>query len=158
MDQNNGEIFTQGRRATADLEKLSVWQGSSAQFFVHAPSGVSSLQFVVGANAIDAEYDVAKKCWRVYCHPNNLATAGEYRYAVKALDEYGNTTILGEGDLIVKSALSSGRQDGGSGAGSTGSKDDCYIRNPDTGLWHKVTATVEDGEIVLQYDKEGVER
>ena len=157
MEQNNGEIFTQGRRATFGLEKLSVWQGGSAQFFIHAPSGVSSVQLVVGPNAVDAEYDTEKRCWRVYCRPSLFAAAANYAYVVKALDEYGNTAILGKGTLVVKSLLSSASSDDG-GDGGSDYKGDCYVRNPATGLWHRVTATVEDGEVVLSYEKEGVAR
>ena len=69
MEQNNGEIFTQGRRSTIPLEKLQVWQNGSAQFFIHAPDGAQSISFIIGTEVIEATFDVPKKCWRAYCQP-----------------------------------------------------------------------------------------
>ena len=162
MEQNNGEIFTQGRRATSDLEKLSVWQGGSAQFFIHAPSGVSSVQLVIGSNAVDAEYDTEKRCWRVYCRPSLFAYAASYAYVVMALDEYGNTTILGKGTLVVKSLLSSVGSDDGVGYLSAvlGTFDYDSTKSQFTlstdKLKYKDTGTeTHSGDCLLKVDKDG---
>lgn len=101
MEQNNGEIFTNGRRATSALEKLQVWQNSSAVFFVHAPDGVSSVRFVVGNEPVEAKYEPGKRCWRVYVQPLHFARPGSFCYTVRAVDEYGNNTVLGRGTLVV---------------------------------------------------------
>ena len=154
MDQNNGEIFTQGRRATSSLEKLSVWQNGSAQFFVHAPDGVSSVKFLLGTDVIEAEYDTEKKCWRVYCQPLYFATAGSFCYTITALDEYGNTAVLGKGTLVVvESPVAEATSGGGSILPA-----DAYAYNPQTKLYHKLVAEQEPetGVITVSVEQTGV--
>ena len=103
MEQNNGDIFTNGKRSTSPLEKLNVWKDSSATFFIHAPDNLRGVSFAFGPNNVTAtaKYEPNRRIWRAYLSPDKLATAGSYDYAVNATDEYGNTCILGKGTLVV---------------------------------------------------------
>ena len=152
MEQNNGEIFTNGRRATSALEKLQVWQNSSAVFFVHAPDGVSSVQFVVGTEPVDAKYEPGRWCWRVYVQPLHFAQPGSFCYTVRAVDEYGNNTVLGRGTLVVVESPV---------AEATGSilPANAYAYNPLTQKYHKLLATQdpETGIIVVAVNQTGEE-
>lgn len=152
MEQNNGEIFTNGRRATSALEKLQVWQNSSAVFFVHAPDGVSSVQFVVGNEPVEAKYEPGRRCWRVYVQPLHFARPGSFCYTVRAVDEYGNNTVLGRGTLVVVESPV---------AEATGSilPANAYAYNPLTQKYHKLLATQdpETGIIVVAVNQTGEE-
>ncbi len=150
MEQNNGEIFTNGRRATDELERLQVWQNSSAVFFVHAPDGVASVQFLVGADPVEARYEPGRRCWRVYVQPLLLARAGSFRYTVRAVDEYGNGTVLGRGTLAVAESTVA--------EGSAGILPaNAYAYNPLTQKFHRLVATQdpETGEIVVAVNQTG---
>lgn len=156
MEQNNGEIFTQGRRSTVPLEKLQVWQNGSAVFFVHAHDGVQRLDFIIGTEVIEATFDVPKKCWRVYVQPLHLATAGEFCYTIRAVDEYGNQTVLGSGKLeIVESQIA----EPGGGGGQPILPAGASAYNPQTGKYHKLLATQdpETGVIVVSVNQTGEE-
>lgn len=153
MEQNNGEIFTQGLRATSALEKLSVWQNGSAVFFIHAPDGMASVSIVIGTTVTEAAYDTTKRCWRVYCQPLLFATPGSFCYTIKAIDEYGNSAVLGKGTLVVVESPVAEGDDGGSILPS-----EAYAFNPLTKQYHRLTAEQdpETGEIVVSVEQTGV--
>ena len=156
MELNNGEIFTRGHRSTSPLEKLNVWQNSSAVFFIHAPFGVNSLQFVLGGDAIDASYDVKKNCWRVYINPIYLSAHGEFCYTIQAVDEFGNQNILGSGTLAVKEAPVKEETGGGQAILPAGAS----AYNPQTGKYHTLLATQdpETGVIVVTVNQIGEDK
>lgn len=154
MEQNNGEIFTQGLRATSALEKLSVWQNGSAVFFIHAPDRMSSVSIVIGTTVTEAAFDTEKRCWRVYCQPLLFATPGTFCYTIKAIDEYGNSAVLGKGTLVVvESPVAEGGDDSGGILPS-----EAYAFNPLTKQYHRLTAEQdpETGEIVVSVEQTGV--
>ena len=146
--------------ARPPLPTITTGKSSTLEFeVVGAPDGLQELTFhVSGANSPRTFSSVVASAlpggrWRVYANGLYFPDAGRAEWQLTGKDGKDNAVWLGKGRLeVVDCVLSS------SGKASQIVPDDCYIRNPDTGLWHKVTATVEDGEIVLQYDKEGVER
>lgn len=153
MEQNNGDIFTQRRRSTDPLEKLQVWQNSSAVFFVHADSGLQSVAFVIGTDRIEAEYYPSRKCWRVYVQPLYLAVAGSFCYTIRAVDECGYPCLLGSGTIEVKEAPASEPTGGGQPILPTGA---CAY-NPQTGKYHRLVAVQdpETGVIVVSVNQTG---
>ena len=156
MEQNNGEIFTRGHRSTLPLEKLQVWQNSSAQFFIHAPDSMQSVRFVIGTDSIEATYDVAKKCWRAYVQPLFTTVAGSFCYTIRAVDEFGNQNILGSGTLeIVEAPVSEP-----TGGGQAILPDGASAYNPQTGKYHKLLATQdpETGVIVVAVSQVGEDK
>ena len=63
----------------------------------------------------------------------------------------GDSVHLGEGTLrIVPSSLNV------DAAAIPIVPDDMYLRNPMTGLWHKLTCTIEDGDMLPLISKEGI--
>lgn len=159
MEQNNGEIFTNGRRSTLDLTPLKVWQNGSAVFFIHAPDSIQSLALHIGDEPIAAKYDPAKRAWRVYVQPLYLTVAGDKCYTVIAVDEYGNSSVLGSGTLTVKAApvsVPAGTGGGTSGGGQTILPANAVAYNPQTGLYHRLVAVQDEaGVITVAVEQEG---
>ena len=95
--------------------------------------------------------------WNCYAMPFIFPAAdvtGELHYHVVATDDRDNEQWLGTGSLFVHKNPANGSSD----APSVIPKD-CYIRNPITGLYHKLTAGVdEDGNLTVALEEEGVER
>lgn len=76
------------------------------------------------------------------------------KYHILGTDAKGNARWLGTGNLVVL-----GNPANGSPVVPEIIPADTYIRNPVTGLYHKLTAGVNDlGEIVLDCDPEGIQR
>lgn len=75
-------------------------------------------------------------------------------YHILALDERGNPRWLGSGALIVRDNPADGNP-----VAPDIIPADTYIRNPVTGLYHKLTAEVNElGEIAVGVESEGIER
>lgn len=93
--------------------------------------------------------------WTVYVIPAAFphVSDGELSYDVMGYDENNNPRWLGRGALCVVDCP----------ADASGDLPiiprDTYVRNPITGLYHLLTAEVnEDGEISIGVDQEGVEK
>ena len=81
-------------------------------------------------------------------------TPGDPVDHIVGTDEKSNARWLGTGPLIVRDNPANG-----SPVVPEIIPADTYIRNPATGLYHKLTAAVNEyGEIVLDCDPEGIER
>lgn len=86
-----------------------------------------------------------------FCFPD-VSDALEYH--VLGTDEHGNARWLGSGPLIVRDNPANG-----SPVPPEIIPADTYIRNPVTGLYHRLVAEVNDlGEITVAADPEGIER
>ena len=82
----------------------------------------------------------------------DLSDALEYH--VLGTDTNGNARWLGSGPLEVRDNPANG-----SPVVPEIIPADTYIRNPATGLYHKLTAAVdEDGNLTISLEEEGVER
>ena len=95
--------------------------------------------------------------WTCYANPYVFPAAsddGSLHYHVVGTDAHGNQKWLGTGQLRVLANPANGSSDI-----PTVVPHDTYIRNPVTGLYHLLTATVdEDGNITLNLADEGIER
>lgn len=91
--------------------------------------------------------------WRVYASGIYFPDVGRAKYRVTARTPQGDSMQLGEGVLrIVQSSLNVDE------AAVPIVPEETYIRNPETGLWHKLTCTLEDGVITPSVSATGVTR
>lgn len=97
----------------------------------------------------------AARFFRCYCSPYCFPDAADsLSYSVVGMDDSGNPRWLGSGVLRVLECPAEG-----SGDEPQIVPADTYIRNPVTGLYHLLTATVDDtGTLCLNLADEGVER
>ena len=111
-------------------------------------AGQNLANFTVAATPIDGGY-------RAYANPFNFPEASDaLKYHVIAIDSAGNPMWLGSGLLRV-------RENPANGSAVTPEiiPADTYIRNPATGLYHKLTASVNEyGELSIDLEQEGIER
>ncbi len=93
--------------------------------------------------------------WRVYCNPYCFPDASAALwYSLVGTDESGNPRWLGTGKLKVLDNPANG-----SAVTPTIIPQDCYAYNPTTGLYHKITASLDEfGNISLDVESEGVNR
>lgn len=78
--------------------------------------------------------------WRVYASPIYFMNAGSAKYFVTAKTPEGDSAYLGAGGLYV---MDSPQNIGATEA--TIVPNDTYLRNPQTGLWHRLTCKFENG-------------
>lgn len=91
--------------------------------------------------------------WRVYASGLYFPDEGKAKYRVSAKSPQGDSVHLGEGPLrVVPSSLNVEE------AELPIVPEDTYLRNPETGLWHKFTCAVEGGMLLPVISKEGVTR
>lgn len=97
----------------------------------------------------------AARTFRCYLAPFYFPDeADALEYHVVATDTAGNPRWLGTGALIVRDNPADGTP-----VAPEIIPADTYIRNPATGLYHKLTAAVdEDGNLTIALADEGVER
>lgn len=92
--------------------------------------------------------------WRAYASPIYFPMPGKAKYRVTARTPEGDSVLLGTGSLTVAAAP----------VNTPGSEteiipDDTYVRNPKTGLWHKLTITEEeDGDLTPHLEPKGIAR
>lgn len=141
-----------------------VWAGalSSLTLYVEdVPPGFTALEVQFGAPGRAEPFRAAGVrtlggAWRVYampwCFPE--ASDGALEYQVIGTDAEGGRAWLGTGALHVRA-----NNAGGSSEAPAIVPADTYVRNPVTGLYHKLTAEVnEHGEVTVAVEEEGVER
>ncbi len=141
-----------------------IWAGVLASLTVEVvgvPDGMAELGMLVEAAGTDTPFAAAGKDmgggrWRVYLMPYCFPVASDLglKYQIVGTDARGERTWLGTGALGVRDC-------GAAGSSLIPSviPADTYVRNPKTGLYHKVTAEVdEDGIITLGVESEGVEK
>jgi hypothetical protein len=93
--------------------------------------------------------------YRCYLSPFMFPDASRtLHYHIIALDSSGNSRWLGSGNLEVLECPADGTP-----IAPDIIPADTYIRNPVTGLYHKLTAEVNDlGEIAITCESEGIQR
>lgn len=142
----------------------TVWAGARASLTLYvggAPDGLAALEVQFGAPGGGAPLRAAgtRLCpglWRVYaapwCFPE--PSDGGLAYQIVGTDAEGARTWLGTGALGVRE-----NNAGGTSAAPEIVPADTYVRNPVTGLYHKLTAEVNElGEVTVAVEGEGVER
>ena len=147
----------------------TIWQGvlSSAVVVIHGmPADIDGAGIVFGvAPSGTTPHDPpvyrapatrqADGTWRAYVMPAVFPVVGlSLEYSVVGEDSHENPRWIGTGQLNVVDCPA---------AGSADAPDiipaDTYVRNPITGLYHKLTAVVdEDGNLTINLDDEGIER
>ena len=91
--------------------------------------------------------------WRVYASGIYFRDEGKAKYRVSAKTPQGDSVHLGEGALrIVPSSLNVDE------AELPIVPEDTYLRNPETGLWHKLSVSIVDGALTPAIAKIGVTR
>ena len=89
--------------------------------------------------------------WRLYASGLYFPDEGRAKYRVSARTPQGDSVYLGAGALeIAPSSLNVDEAD------LPIVPEDTYLRNPATGLWHKLTCTFDDGMLTPIIAKEGV--
>ena len=91
--------------------------------------------------------------WSLYASPLNFPVAGKVKYRVTARTSQGDSIYLGTGSLTIAPAIANI-----DAAETAIVPNDTYVHNPETGLWHKLTVSLEDGELVPEIDRNGVAR
>ena len=129
-----------------DIDGMTVQIGRTDDPTTHQPRQ----NFTVAANR-----NADGETFRCYLSPfcfTDVSDALEYH--VLGTDTNGNARWLGSGPLIVRDNPANG-----SPVAPEIIPADTYIRNPVTGLYHKLIAEVNDlGEITVAADPEGIER
>lgn len=124
---------------------------------LNAPDGLQELQLHIGRIGRDDFISIPAMPrtdgrWAVYASGLNFQDEGVTKYHVTGIEARGGSVWLGSGRLeILPSVLNA---DSGS---ISPVPEDTYIRNPDTGLWHKLTVEVFDG-VLTPVVGEGVTR
>ncbi len=141
----------------------AVWAGalSSLTLYVEdVPPGFAAVEVQFGAPGRAAPFraeGVPERCgvWRVYAMPWCFPEAADgLEYQVVGTDAEGARAWLGTGTLTVRANNAQGSADAPAIIPA-----DTYVRNPVTGLYHKLTAEVnEHGEVTVAVEEEGVER
>ena len=93
--------------------------------------------------------------WRCYLAPFFFADESDsHLYHVVGKDTHDNDRWLGTGSLVVRRSPA-----GGSPIVPEPLPRDSYAYNPVTGLYHKMTANVDEfGNITIEVESEGIER
>ena len=91
--------------------------------------------------------------WRVYVPGLVFPDVGKVQYQISALDDKRGSHWLGGGYICISPSVINVDE-----PPSALIPEDTYIRNPATGLWHKLSVTFEDGEMVSQLEQEGITR
>ena len=140
----------------------TIWQGelSSADLVLRGvPAGFEAVGVVFGVEGGEETFraEAARDgdTWRAYASPYVFPRAGlGMEYSVVGTDAHGNARWLGTGQLNVVECPANGSSDVPPIVPR-----DTYIRNPVTGLYHLLTATVdEDGNLTLHLSDEGETR
>lgn len=149
-----------GRAARPPLDTLTVGRGSALEFeIVGAPEGLQEVQFHAGTPDDPNRFTaVAGRAlpdarWLVYANGLNFPHVGSAKYHLTGKNGRDGAVWLGDGRLDIRESVLHVAD-----ADVPIVPEDCYIRNAKTGLWHRVLAEMEDGEIVLDYDRKGVVR
>ncbi len=141
------------------LRAITVGRGSALELeIVGAPDGLENLMLHVGRPGTD-NYSVAAASpipdgrWAVYASGLHFPEVGVGKYHVTGRDGRGGSVWLGCGRLLVEqSVLNVDEED------VPLVPEDAYVRNPATGLWHKLEVTVENGVLVPEFSNQGVSR
>ena len=143
-------VFVIGGDVPDDIDTIAVQIGRTPDPQTHEPR-----QNYTAAASETTTDGSASRTFRCYLAPFYFPDESyELEYHVVATDTNGNQRWLGTGPLIVRDNPADG-----SPVAPEIIPSDTYIRNPSTGLYHKLTAALdEDGNLTLALADEGVER
>ena len=148
-----------GQAVKTPLRTLEVGRATALDLVViGVPEGIQRLMFHVGRIGRDDFYPVEATAlpdnrWAVYASGLHFQDVGKTVYHISAVDLRDNAVWLGKGRLeIVQSVLPVAPGE------IALIPEDTYLRNPETGLYHKLTCKFEDGMILPMIEEEGVSR
>ena len=163
------QVTIRADRLNRPLETCFVGKLSSAVFRIvgDIPDDIASMTVQIGRTADPTTHEPRQnftaaanrnadgKTFRCYLAPFCFPDVSDaLEYHVLGADTEGNARWLGSGPLIVRDNPADGNP-----VPPEIMPADTYIRNPATGLYHKLTAEVNDlGEISVGVDPEGIER
>ena len=157
MDRMILHVGTPGEKSAR--RSITVGRGSALWLeVVGVPSGVENVVFHAGRPGTENYSTVAASPlpdgrWSVYASGLHFPNVGVGKYHVTGRDERGGSVWLGCGRLNVEqSVLNVDEGD------IPLVPEDAYVRNPATGLWHKLEVTVENGVLVPEFSDQGVSR
>ena len=141
-------VFMIGGDIPDDVDTIAVQIGRTDDPTTHTPRQ----NFTAAASEVAGSTPRAFRCYLSPFHFPDVSAA--LKYHVVGTDTNGNARWLGSGPLEVRDNPANG---------SSQAPDviprDTYIRNPATGLYHKLTAAVdEDGNLTVALEDEGIER
>ena len=141
-------VFVIGGDIPEDVDTIAVQIGRTEDPQTHQPR----LNFAAAASEIA---NANPRQFRCYLSPFLFPDVSDaLEYHIVATDLSGNPRWLGTGPLVVRENPANG-----SPVVPEIIPADTYIRNPVTGLYHKLTAEVNDlGEITITCDPEGILR
>ncbi len=157
MDRMMLHVGTPGEKS--ERRAITVGRGSALWLeIVGVPGGVENVVFHAGRPGTENYSTVAASPlpdgrWSVYASGLHFPNVGTGKYHVTGRDARGGSVWLGSGRLNVEqSVLNVDEGD------IPLVPEDAYVRNPATGLWHKLEVTVENGVLVPEFSDQGVSR
>ena len=131
-----------------DIEAMTVQISRIPDPETHQPRE----NYTVAANPVEG---CSSRCFRAYMSPFLFPdVSSSLEYFIIGVDRSGNARWLGTGALIVMDNPANG-----SPVSPEIISADTYIRNPVTGLYHKLVAEVNEfGEVSVSVDSEGIQR
>lgn len=153
-------VVRPGDAAGYALRGLCVGRGSALALVVAGvPSDVTALRVHVGRPGKEGA-ESAAACsplpdgrWSAYLSGLHFPDEGTVEYHVTGLNGRGDSVWLGSGRIRVRPSVLHGAE-----GDEPLVPEDAYVRNPETGLWHKLTVSIEDGVLVPEISNEGVTR
>ena len=142
------------------LPTLTVGRSSTLRALIAGmPSHVERVQIHFGTrddlsiNAVDCIPAPGGE-WKCYANGFYFPDVGEAHYYVVAIDDNGGSEYFGRGRLKIVPSVAPETANAGI------IPEDSYIRNPLTGLWHKISAELDEetGKITLSVEQEGITR
>ena len=146
-------------RSFCPLVPITVGAGSDAYLIIEGiPQNGTGWQvrlyLTQVGQSVPVYFDAASGENTIYIPGANFPTAGtgaQYEIVITEI-ETGRKYWMGRGELNVSPASFEGGNPG------MGTSLESYIRNPTTGLWHKVTAHInDDGDVTSEVSQEGVQ-
>ena len=150
-------VGTPGEKS--ERRAITVGRGSALWLeIVGVPGGVENVVFHAGRPGTENYSAVAASPlpdgrWSVYASGLHFPDVGVGKYHVTGRDWRGGSVWLGSGRLTVEQSVLNVDPDA-----IPLVPDDAYVRNPETGLWHKLEVTVENGVLVPEFSDQGVSR
>lgn len=148
------------RQVHIPLQTLTVGRGSVLELEIHgAPEGLQNVQLHVGRmNSSDFSPVTATPMpdnrWSIYVSGLYFPDEGRIQYHLTGRDERDGSVWLGSGRIIILPSVLH-KQDGEESI----VPEDTYVRNPRTGLWHRLTVTMDtDGDMLPAITKKGITR
>lgn len=157
MDRMIVNVGKPGEVAT--LRAITVGRGSALELDIAGvPEDVVNVVFHAGRPGTENYSAVAASAlpggrWAVYASGLHFPDVGVGKYHVTGRDWRGGSVWLGSGRLTVEQSVLNVDPDA-----IPLVPDDAYVRNPVTGLWHKLNVTVEDGVLTPEFSDQGVSR